>query len=127
MPPEKITTAVGGPRERSEDQGLLLKHMSQLNQRLLGPWENAAGQRQPRLTLAEAVAQLYEWSTAYRDHPELARDFAVMAARLARRLPPVCWRSERRGGAARADGPPGHPAVGGAERQPPPAQAARRP
>ena len=87
MPPENSTTAVGGPRERSEDQGLLLKHMSQLNQRLLGPWEDVAGQRRPRLTLAEAVAQLYEWSTAYRDHPELARDFAVMTTHLARRLP----------------------------------------
>src|SRR5262249_53271297 len=87
MPPEHSTTAVGGAPERSEDQSLLLKHMSQPNQRLLGPWETAAGQRQPRLTLAEAVAQLYEWSTEYRDHPELARDFAVMAARLARRLP----------------------------------------
>ena len=93
MPPEKSTTAGGGPRERSEEQGLLLKHMSQLNQRLLGPWEDAAGQRQPRLTLAEAVAQLYEWSTAYRAHPELARDFAVMAARLARRLPSAGARS----------------------------------
>ena len=93
MPPEDITTAGSGPRERSEDQGLLLKHMSQLNQRLLGPWENADGQRQPRLTLAEAVAQLYEWSTEYRDHPELARDFAVMAARLARRLPSAGPRS----------------------------------
>jgi hypothetical protein len=87
MPPEHMTTAVVVPRERSEDQGILLKHMSQLNQRLLGPWENADGQRQPRLTMAEAVAQLYEWSTEYRDHPELARDFAVMAARLARHLP----------------------------------------
>jgi hypothetical protein len=87
MPPENIITAVGRPRERSEDQGILLKHMSQLNQRLLGPWENADGQRLPRLTMAEAVAQLYEWSTEYRDHPALARDFAVMAARLARRLP----------------------------------------
>ena len=87
MPSEHSTTAGVVPRERSEAQGILLKHMSQLNQRLLGPWENTAGQRQPRLTLAEAVAQLYEWSTAYRDHPELARDFAVMAARLARRLP----------------------------------------
>jgi len=87
MPPEHSTPAVVGPRERSEAQGLLLKHMSQLNRRLLGPWEDAAGQRRPRLTLAEAVAQLYEWSTAYRDHPELARDFTVTAARLARRLP----------------------------------------
>jgi hypothetical protein len=87
MPPEHSTTAGVVPRERSEAQGILLKHMSQLNQRLLGPWENADGQRQPRLTLAEAVAQLYEWSTAYRDHPELARDFAVMAAQLAQRLP----------------------------------------
>jgi hypothetical protein len=77
MHPEDIPTGVVVPRERSEDQGLLLKHMSQLNQRLLGPWENADGQRLPRLTLAEAVAQLYEWSTAYGDHPELARDFAV--------------------------------------------------
>jgi hypothetical protein len=87
MLPEHSTTAVVVPRERSEAQGILLKHMSQLNQRLLGPWENADGQQQPRLTLAEAVAQFYEWSTAYRDHPELARDFAVMAVRLARRLP----------------------------------------
>ena len=87
MSPEHSPTAVVGPRERSEAQGLLLKHMSQLNQRLLGSWEDAAGQQRPRLTLAEAVAQLYEWSTAYRDHPELARDFAMMAARLARRLP----------------------------------------
>ena len=87
MHAEDITPAVVVPRERSEDQGILLKHMSQLNQRLLGPWETADGQRLPRLTMGEAVAQLYEWSTAYRDHPELARDFAVMAARLARRLP----------------------------------------
>ena len=97
MPPENITTAVGVPLERSEDQGILLKHMSQLNQRLLGPWEDAAGQRRPRLTLAEAVAQLYEWSTAYHDHPELARDFAVMAARLARRLPSAGARSVEEG------------------------------
>jgi len=93
MPPEHSTTAVRGPHERSEGQGLLLKHMSQLNQRLLGPWENADGQQRPRLTLAEAVAQLYEWSTEYRDHPELAHDFAVMAARLARRLPSAGARS----------------------------------
>src|SRR5215475_5010808 len=93
MPPANINTAVVGPRERSEDQGILLKHMSQLNQRLLGPWENTDGQRLPRLTMAEAVAQLYEWSTEYRDHPELARDFAVMAARLARRLPSAGARS----------------------------------
>ena len=126
MSPEHSTTAVVVPRERSEDQGLLLKHMSQLNQRLLGPWEDAAGQQQPRLTMAEAVAQLYEWSTAYRDHPELARDFAVMAARLARRLPSA--------GARRAEEARPAPMVhqgprllGGPERQPPPAQASRRP
>ena len=47
MPPEHSTPAVVGPRERSEAQGLLLKHMSQLNRRLLGPWEDAAGQRRP--------------------------------------------------------------------------------
>jgi len=81
MPPEHSTTAGVVPRERSEAQGILLKHMSQLNQRLLGPWEDAAGQRQPRLTLAEAVAQLYEWSTAYRDHPELARRLPSAGAR----------------------------------------------
>ena len=57
-PRENINTAVVVPQERSEDQGILLKHMSQLNQRLLGPWENADGQRLPRLTMVEAVAQL---------------------------------------------------------------------
>jgi len=126
MHAEDITPAVVVPRERSEDQGILLKHMSQLNQRLLGPWETADGQRLPRLTLAEAVAQLYEWSTAYRDHPELARDFAVMAARLARRLPSA--------GARRAEEARPAPMVhqgprllGGPERQPPPAQASRKP
>ena len=93
MPPEKSTTAGGGPRERSEEQGLLLKHMSQLNQRLLGLWEDADGQRLFCFILVEVVAQLYEWSTAYRDHPELARDFTVMAARLARRLPSAGPRS----------------------------------
>jgi hypothetical protein len=124
MPPEHITTAGGGPRERSEDQGILLKHMSQLNQRLLGPWETADGQRLPRLTMAEAVAQLYEWSTAYRDHPELARDFAVMAARLARRLPSAGARhAEEARPAPRAH--QGPPAGGGPERQPP-APASRR-
>ena len=122
MPPEKSTTAGGGPRERSEDQGLLLKHMSQLNQRLLGPWETADGQQLPRLTLAEAVAQLYEWSTEYRDHPELARDFAVMAARLARRLESAGARSvkEVRPAPMAHQGPR---QLGGPERQPPaPAQ-----
>jgi hypothetical protein len=100
--------------------------MSQLNQRLLGPWENADGQRLPRLTMAEAVAQLYEWSTAYHDHPELARDFAVMAARLARRLPSAgARRAEEVRTAPMAH--QGHPAVGGPERQPPLAQAATRP
>jgi hypothetical protein len=82
-----VNTADALPLERSEDQGLLLKHMAVLNQRLLGPWEDADGQVLPRLTLTEAIAQCYEWSTEYRDHPELARDFAVMATRLARRLP----------------------------------------
>jgi hypothetical protein len=126
MPPEHITTAVGGPHERSEAQGFLLKHMSQLNQRLLGPWENADGQRLPRLTLAEAVAQLYEWSTAYRDHPELARDFAVMAARLARRLSSAGGRraEEVRTAPMAHQGPR---LLGGPERQAPPAQASRRP
>ena len=126
MPPENSTPAVVGPRERSEDQSILLKHMSQLNQRLLGPWENADGQRLPRLTMAEAVAQLYEWSTEYRDHPELARDFAVMAARLARRLPSAGARSAEEARPA----PMAHQdtrLLGGPERQPPPAQAARRP
>jgi hypothetical protein len=94
MPPTNLTTAAAVPLERSEEQSILLKHMSQLNQRLLGPWENADGQVLPRLTMAEAVAQCYEWSAEYRDHPELARDFAVMAACLARRLPsPGAWRS----------------------------------
>jgi len=83
MPPEHSTPAGGVPRERSETQGILLKHMSQLNQRLLGPWENADGQRLPRLTMAEAVAQLYEWSTEYRDHPELARRLPSAGARSA--------------------------------------------
>jgi len=113
------------PRERSEAQGILLKHMSQLNQRLLGPWEDADGQRRPRLTLAEAVAQLYEWSTEYRAHPELARDFAVMAARLARCLPSA---GARRAEEART-APMAHQGtrlLGGPE-LPPPAQAARRP
>ena len=89
MSPANLTTAEALPLERSDDQAILLQRMAQLNQRLLGPWENADGQVLPRLTLAEAVAQLYEWSTEYRDHPELARDFAVMAARLAQRLPPT--------------------------------------
>jgi hypothetical protein len=82
-----VNSAVALPLERSDEQAIMLKHMSQLNQRLLGPWEKADGQVHPRLTVAEAVAQCYEWSTEYRDRPELARDFAVIAARLARRLP----------------------------------------
>jgi hypothetical protein len=89
MPPENINTAEALPLERSADQATLLQRMSQLNQRLLGHWEDADGQVLLRLTMAEAVAQLYEWSSEYRDRPELARDFAVMAARLARRLPPT--------------------------------------
>jgi hypothetical protein len=87
MPQENINTAEALPLERSEDQSLLLKPMRQLTQRLLGTWEDVDGQRLPGLTRAEAVAQGDEWSTEYRDHPELARDFAVMTARLARRLP----------------------------------------
>ena len=112
MPLEHSTTAVVVPRERSEAQGLLLKHMSQLTQRLLGPWEDADGQRRPRLTLAEAGAPLYEWSTEYRAHPERAR--FCRDGGPSRTVSPIGWRSARRGGADRADGPPGHPAVGGA-------------
>jgi DNA-binding helix-hairpin-helix protein with protein kinase domain len=83
MPPDNRHTAGVLPLERSDDQAIMLQRMAQLTQ----PWEHADGHLLPRLTLPEAVAQLYEWSTEYRDHPELARDFAVMAARLARRLP----------------------------------------
>jgi len=93
MLPAHINTVAALPLERSDDQGILLQRMAQLNQRLLGPWEDADGQMRPRLTMAEAVAQLYEWGTEYRAHPELARDFAVMAARMARRLPPTGDRS----------------------------------
>src|SRR5262249_62096528 len=69
MPPEHITTAGGVPRERPEAQGILLKHMSQLNQRLLGPWEHADGQRRPRLTLAEAGAPRHRGSPRDRAPP----------------------------------------------------------
>ena len=89
MPAENITTAEDLPLEHSEAHAILQQRMTQLNQRLLGPWENVDGQILPRLTLREAVVQLYEWSAEYRDRPELARDFAVMATRLARHLPSV--------------------------------------
>ena len=90
MPPEHSTTAGVVPRERSEAQGILLKHMSQLNQRLLGPWEDAAGQRQPRLTLAEAVAHkpchhfLYSggaFARLYPVNPSPARNHAAKPKR----------------------------------------------
>ena len=80
---DNLNAAAALPLERSDEQAIMLQRMSQLNQRLLGPWEDADGQVLPRLTMAEAVAQCYEWSTEYREHPALARDFAVMAARLA--------------------------------------------
>src|SRR5262249_36437136 len=124
MPPEHITTAGGGPRERPEAQGILLKHMSQLTQRLLGPWEDADGQRRPRLTLAEAGAPLYEWSTEYRAHPERAR-FCRDGGPSRRCLPSA---GARRAEEART-APMAHQGTrlwGGPER-PPPAQAARRP
>src|SRR5256885_15878099 len=79
MPPEHSTPAGGVPRERSETQGILLKHMSQLNQRLLGPWEDAAGQRRPRLTLAEAGARRPERGTAGWGPPPPARAFCALA------------------------------------------------
>lgn len=97
MMPKPSMTVEALPLERSEDQGLLLWHMARLNQRLLGPWDNAEGQSVPRLTLTEAVAQCYEWSTEYRDHPQLASDFALVATRLARRLPPAGARSHEEG------------------------------
>ena len=75
------------PPERSEDEGILLRNMSRLNQNLLGALATADGETLPRLTMRQAVGQLYEWSVEYRDHPDLARDFAAIAARLARRLP----------------------------------------
>src|SRR5712692_8262172 len=61
MPPAHINPVAALPLERSDDQGILLQRMAQLTQRLLGPWEDADGQMLPRLTMAEAVAQLYEW------------------------------------------------------------------
>ena len=73
MPPDNRHTAGVLPLERSDDQAIMLQRMAQLTQRLLGPWEHADGHLLPRLTLPEAVAQLYEWSTEYRDHPELAQ------------------------------------------------------
>jgi len=63
MPPAPINPVAALPLERSDDQGILLQRMAQLNQRLLGPWEDADGQMLPRLTMAEAVAQLCEWGT----------------------------------------------------------------
>lgn len=85
---DSVNVAVALPvEERSDEQALMLKHMCQMNQRLLGPYEDADGKVHPRLTMAEAVATLYEWSTEHRDRAELARDFAVIAAQLARCLP----------------------------------------
>jgi len=60
MPPEHSTTAGVVPRERSEAQGILLKHMSQLNQRLLGPWEDAAGQRGSPRTADKGLVNVME-------------------------------------------------------------------
>jgi hypothetical protein len=63
--------------------------MALLNQRMLGPWQNTESQIMPRLTLKEAVAMCDEWSAEFGDRPTLSRDFAVIAARLARRLTPT--------------------------------------
>ena len=61
------------PLERSEDQGLLLLHMAQLNQHLLSPWVNADGEMMPRLTLTEGVA-------TFTTPAELAKIYADAAA-----------------------------------------------
>ena len=94
MPPAHRNTAAALPLERSDAQGILLKHMAVLNQHLLSPWEDADGKMHPRLTMAEAVAQLYEWSTAYATapaRPRLRADGALDSPSS------VCWRAPLRG------------------------------
>ena len=87
MSPAQNTAVQALPLERSVDQGLMLKHMAALNQHLLSAWQDTDGQLHARMTLKEAIAQVYEWSTEYSPgHSELARDFAVIGGHLVRQL-----------------------------------------
>ncbi len=71
--------AEAGPSERSPDQSLLLRHMARLNQCMLAPWEDAAGEIHGRLTMRQAAALCHKWGVRYRHRPELAHDFALLA------------------------------------------------
>ena len=96
MSPAQNTAVQALPLERSGDQGLMLKHMAVLNQHLLSAWQDTDGQLHARLTLQEAIAQVYEWSTEYAPgHPELARDFAVIAGDLSLQLQAETTRQSR--------------------------------
>ena len=66
------------PLERSAVQGLVLKYMSQINQRLLGPVQ-ANGQVLPRLGLEDVPKLLRTLSAAHRDDPTVAHEFNVLS------------------------------------------------
>jgi hypothetical protein len=73
------STAEDVPSERTPDQSLMLRHLARLNQCMLAPWEDHTGQVHGRLTLRQAAALCRRWSARYRQRPELARDFALLA------------------------------------------------
>jgi len=67
------------PLERSAEQGLVLKYMAQINQRLLGPVREANGQILPRLDLEDVPTLLRTLSAAYRHDPTVAHEFEVLS------------------------------------------------
>jgi len=74
------STAEALPLERSDDQNLLLRHMSRLQQCLLGSWEDVNGQIHGRLTMRQAALMCRRWSMRYQERPQLANDFAQLAS-----------------------------------------------
>jgi hypothetical protein len=76
------------PRERSVEQGIILKYLAQFSARHLGAWQDEDGVVHPKLSFEEIAALCGSLSATYRHRPELAHEFALLSTDYAAMAPP---------------------------------------